>query len=280
MKLMTLNTHSLIEENYEEKLLTFVSTVLKELPDVIALQEVNQSIGAKTVESKLQGYFQAEETAVIREDNHVYRAVKMLASKGVLYCWTWIPLKCGYGKFEEGIALMSRSPITETSVALVSEKNDYYNWKTRKLLGICTRDTPKEWFYSVHFGWWNDEEEPFQNQWQRAERHMLKHERVWLMGDFNSPAEVRGEGYDMILRGCWHDTFVLAEKKDSGITVGHVIDGWHDRADTSAGMRIDHIWCSERARVKSSRVIFNRINYPAVSDHYGVLIETEEEKLL
>lgn len=278
MKLLTLNTHSLIEENYEEKLKIFVRGIAKEQPDVIALQEVNQSACAKVVEGRLRGYFQAEEKARIRDDNHVYRVVKMLAFLGVYYSWSWIPLKCGYGRFEEGIALMSRSPISKTSIALVSAKDDFNSWKNRKLLGICTKDNPKEWFYSVHFGWWDDKDEPFQNQWKRAERHMLSHENVWLMGDFNSPAEVRGEGYDMILKGCWHDTFLLAERKDSGITVGHVIDGWHDKAETSAGMRIDHIWCSEKKEVKSSRVVFNRVNYPVVSDHYGVIIETEQEK--
>ncbi len=275
MKLLTLNTHSLIEENYEKKLKIFVRGIAMEQPDIIALQEVNQSVCAKVVEGRIQGYFQAEEKALIRDDNHVYRVVKMLASLGVYYNWTWIPLKCGYGRFEEGIALMSRSSISEASIALVSATDDFNSWKTRKLLGICTKHNPKEWFYSVHFGWWDDEDEPFQNQWKRAEHHMLSHEKVWLMGDFNSPAEVRGEGYDMILKGCWHDTFLLAERKDSGITVGHVIDGWHDKAETSAGMRIDHIWCSEKEEVKSSRVVFNRVNYPVVSDHYGVIIETE-----
>jgi maltose 6'-phosphate phosphatase len=94
------------------------------------------------------------------------------------------------------------------------------------------------------------------------------------MGDFNSPAEVRDEGYDMIVRDCWHDSYMLAEHKDSGITVGHVIDGWRDKIHSGTGMRIDHIWCSEKADVKSSEVLFNRINYPVVSDHYGVMIET------
>ena len=42
MKLITLNTHSLIEEHYEEKLHAFAEMVRKEKPDILALQEVNQ----------------------------------------------------------------------------------------------------------------------------------------------------------------------------------------------------------------------------------------------
>ena len=275
MKLLTLNTHSLVEENYEQKLRDFAEAVSKERPDIIALQEVNQTASEDAVpECDLNGYFPADKNAVIRRDNHVYRLVRILAEKGIYYSWTWLPLKLGYDKYDEGIAVMRMSPIADVKAPLVSGINDYYNWKTRKLLGVCTKDAPDEWFYSVHFGWWNDPDEPFQNQWARTSQHMLCHSKVWLMGDFNSPAEVRDEGYDMIVRDCWHDSYMLAEHKDSGITVGHVIDGWRDKIHSGTGMRIDHIWCSEKTDVKSSEVLFNRINYPVVSDHYGVMIET------
>lgn len=275
MKLLTLNTHSLVEEKYEQKLQDFAEAVSKERPDIIALQEVNQTASEDAVpECDLNGYFPADKNAVIRRDNHVYRLVRILAEKGIYYSWTWLPLKLGYDKYDEGIAVMSMSPIADVKAPLVSGINDYYNWKTRKLLGVCTKDAPDEWFYSVHFGWWDDPDEPFQNQWARTSQHMLCHSKVWLMGDFNSPAEVRDEGYDMIVRDCWHDSYMLAEHKDSGITVGHVIDGWRDKIHSGTGMRIDHIWCSEKADVKSSEVLFNRINYPVVSDHYGVMIET------
>lgn len=275
MKLLTLNTHSLAEENYEQKLQDFAEAVSKERPDIIALQEVNQTASEDAVpECDLNGYFPADKNTVIRRDNHVYRLVRILAEKGICYSWTWLPLKLGYDKYDEGLAVMSLSSIADVKAPLVSGINDYYNWKTRKLLGVCTKERPDEWFYSVHFGWWNDPDEPFKKQWERTSKHMLCHRKVWLMGDFNSPAEVRDEGYDMIVRDCWQDSFMLAEQKDSGITVGHVIDGWRDKVCSGTGMRIDHIWCSEKTDVKSSEVLFNRINYPVVSDHYGVMIET------
>ena len=43
MKLLTLNTHSLIEPAYEAKRDAFVEFIRKEQPDVFALQEVNQT---------------------------------------------------------------------------------------------------------------------------------------------------------------------------------------------------------------------------------------------
>ena len=44
MKLMTLNTHSLAEPDYEKKLEVFAGVVEQERPDIIALQEVNQTM--------------------------------------------------------------------------------------------------------------------------------------------------------------------------------------------------------------------------------------------
>ena len=43
MKLLTLNTHSLAEPGYVEKTEQFIEMLSKEQPDIVALQEVNQS---------------------------------------------------------------------------------------------------------------------------------------------------------------------------------------------------------------------------------------------
>ena len=51
MKLLTLNTHSLAEPGYEEKLLLFAEMIQKEQPEVFALQEVNQRISSEPVEA-------------------------------------------------------------------------------------------------------------------------------------------------------------------------------------------------------------------------------------
>lgn len=274
MKLLTLNTHSLVEDLYEEKLNEFVDTIFHAKPDILALQEVNQTCTEEVIsKSDLTGFFPCEDNTIIRRDNHVYNAVKKLQKKGLHYYWTWIGMKLGYDKYDEGIALMSLSPIISTDVALISKINDYHNWKTRKIIGICTEKYPAEWFYSVHLGWWNDEDEPFKGQWERTDSHMKKHETVWLMGDFNSPAEITNEGYDMIAAANWYDSYLYAKEKDNGITVDKVIDGWKERPTCKDGMRIDLIWCNKQPDVNSSNVIFNGINRKVVSDHYGVMVD-------
>ncbi len=278
MKLLTLNTHSLVEEHYPEKLHAFVQAVSEVLPDVIALQEVNQTIAEMPITALHGGYVPCADDITIRRDNHVCNAAELLHSQGLEYHWTWMPLKKGYDKYDEGIALMSRSPILETNILQISGIDDYNNWKTRKILGIRTEASPDEWFFSVHYGWWNDPEEPFQGQWQRTQAALERERHVWLMGDFNSPAEVRGEGYDMIRNAGWHDSYLLAKEKDDGITVGHVIDGWKDKTNSTDGMRIDQIWCSEMTEILSSEVIFNGKNRSIVSDHYGVIVNYERNE--
>lgn len=279
IRLLTLNTHSLVEENYSRKLSDFVSAAATHKPQIIALQEVNQTAcGAVADIEALKGYVPCGENITVREDNHVFNAAKLLREKGMEYSWTWLPMKRGYDKYDEGIALMSMSPIIETRVITVSAIDDYNNWKTRKIFGIRTEAAPDEWFFSVHYGWWDDTEEPFREQWKRTLAALPEAEKVWLMGDFNSPAEVRGEGYDMITYSGWHDSYRLAKEKDSGITVAKVIDGWQEKINLTEGMRIDQIWCSKKADISSSAVIFNGVNYPIVSDHYGVMIDYDRSE--
>ena len=58
MKILTLNTHSLQEENYQQKLNWFVEGILKEMPDIIAMQEVNQTAAAELMDLEmLEGQF-------------------------------------------------------------------------------------------------------------------------------------------------------------------------------------------------------------------------------
>ena len=285
IKLLTLNTHSLVESNYNKKLETFIDVIEREKPDIIALQEVNQTCDEKAVEhSLLHGFCPCGKGMefgknTIKKDNHAYNVVKELRDRGINYYWTWIGMKKGYNKYDEGIAILSLSEIIDTDQILISNINDYNNWKTRRITGVRTKAMPDTWFYSVHMGWWNDSEEPFHKQWEMLDAHMKKYMQngmaVWLMGDFNSPSDVRDEGYDMVIKSGWIDSYSLANTKDSGITVSESIDGWKDNKDSRNGMRIDYIWCSEKSNVKSSQVIFNGINDAVVSDHYGVIIETE-----
>ena len=277
MKLLTLNTHSLVEDNYEDKLNQFVSAIEIEKPDVIALQEVNQRLASPEAEDPLL-YYPCGYNDVIREDNHIFNAVRRLCERGIDYYWMWVPIKKGYDVFDEGIGIMSLSPIVEAVSFTVSKTDDYSNWKRRKLIGVRVENDPTQWFFSAHFGWWDDPDEPFQSQWTKACEYLETLDNAWVLGDFNSPAQVRGGGYDMVLESMWQDSYANAENRDKGTTVKGIIDGWLKYPDDDFGMRIDYIFSRKKHRILSSEVVFNGVKYPVVSDHYGITVEYERNK--
>ena len=271
MKLLTLNTHSLIEENYPVKLQQFVDFILAEQLDVIALQEVNQSIHAQEIgKIPLPGYVPCSGNRVpLRTDNHALSVATMLRSRGLPYCWSWLPAKVGYEKYDEGMAIFSRKPIQNTDNLLISQSDNYAYWKTRRVLGVQVENA---WYYSIHMGWWNDQEEPFKDQWSILNAHARAKNNVWLLGDFNSDAAVAGEGYDLIRSSGWQDTYELAAIKDEGYTVAEPIDGWRDSQDPVNTRRIDYIWHDTPLPIADSKVVFNGVHSPQVSDHFGILL--------
>lgn len=268
MKLLTLNTHSFVEEEYERKRALFVRGILQEKPDVIALQEVNQSRNAKRVEVPGAGIV-ADRGISLRLDNHVYRVAEELENQGLSYYWVWLPMKIGYDKYDEGLAVLSRFPIEDWQCVRISDSDSYENFRTRYALGVYTKN---RWFYSVHTSRWREDEESFLAQWGRLLLHLRDKDEVWLMGDFNSPAKETGTGYDLIRKSGWYDSYALAGEKDCGVTIPGAIDGWRDGAGDA--MRIDYIWSNFCAKVLRSEVVFNGKRLERVSDHYGVLIET------
>lgn len=224
------------------------------------------------------GYYPCPGNMVLlKADNHAAAVAKMLEARGVHYYWSWLPAKVGYDIYDEGAAVFSRAPITAAENLLLSQINDYSNWRTRRTLGICAGDV---WYYTVHLGWWKDEVEPFAPQWEKLSQAAGAKKTAFLLGDFNSEADVRGEGYDLVLGSGWQDTYQLAQQRDDGYTVVEAIDGWRDAPDAAAKKRIDQIWCSKVVAVKSSRVVFGGLQEPQVSDHSPKRREQEKERLM
>lgn len=281
MKILTINTHSLQEENYPEKLERFVEFIIREAPDIVAMQEVSQTADAPLMDpEELAGLVSAAGRIPIRTDNHAAQVARRLHRAGTPCSWTWLPVKLGYEKYDEGLALLTLGRSIRTVDQMrISKVNDYANWKTRAALGVQVEGR-SDWFYTVHMGWWDDEDERFENQWKNLNSCVATKRicgPVWLMGDFNAPDAVRGESYDTVAAAGWVDTYRAALNRDRGLTVPGVIDGWRDRLPADAqGMRLDYIWCSREVPILSSRVVFDGTSEAVISDHFGVMIETKE----
>ncbi len=280
MKILTLNTHSLQEENYLQKLEWFVEGILREKPDIIAMQEVNQTACAGDMASEmLEGQYPMPGCIRIRRDNHAAQVTYRLRQAGIPCSWVWLPIKRGYEKYDEGIAILSLSrKIRCADQFSISKCRDYENWQTRAALGVQVEGM-EDWFYTVHMSRWDNETEPFLDQWKilnccLASKRLCG--QVWLMGDFNAPDTIPGQSYELITACGWLDTFRIAQRQDLGLTVPGAIDGWPEPPEsaTAAGIRLDYIWCSRKEEILDSRVVFNGHLTPAVSDHFGVLVQT------
>ncbi|ADC49544.1 endonuclease/exonuclease/phosphatase [Alkalihalophilus pseudofirmus OF4] len=257
LKLLTLNVHAWQEENQEKKLDHLVKTIFEEQYDVIALQEVSQHRDQDVVEGQ------------IKADNYGYILQKKLKELGSApYEMVWAPCHYGYEVFEEGIALLTRHPIIESTDFYVTKSREMKNWKSRNIVGALIEiDNKPIHFYSCHLGWWEDTEEPARGQMDALLEQIPADGRVFLMGDFNNHADMRNEGYDYLIQNGFYDTFTLADEKDSGVTVEGKIAGWDQN---KRGIRIDLILTNQKVNVFSSKVIFNGRNRDIVSDHFGV----------
>lgn len=275
MKIMTLNTHSLQEKEMAKKQRIVAEFIAAQQPEIIALQEVNQTMANPVLETLPPRYVAVQDRVAMKSDNYANALQNELIQLGQTYYFAWLPMKVGYDKYDEGLAIFSKKPILNTRTFRVSGDYDYTNYRIRMALGIQTEDG---WFFSTHMSWWNDPEEPFAGQWERLQEETADLEQLFLMGDFNGDANVRNETYDLIQSSGWHDTYTLAVTKDNGWTVSGTIDGWHDQ-EAVEHRRIDLIWSRQEVPVASSEVIFNGLNQPVVSDHFGLIVQYSNEVL-
>jgi maltose 6'-phosphate phosphatase len=262
MKLLTLNCHSWQEENQLEKIKILAKTIMEKSYDVVALQEVSQSMDSENVNH------------LLKKDNYLLILLDELRQLGVTeYQYTWDFSHIGFEVFEEGLAILTKHPIIENRSFYVTSIEDKDNWKARRIVGAKVRIHDEEVsFYSCHLGWWKDDEEPFQGQADFLYEKLKQDKKCFLMGDFNNPASIKNEGYDYLLTKGLLDTYQLADEKDEGYTVVGKIAGWDQNKQ---GLRIDYIFSNLPVKVLQSKVIFNGEHYPVISDHFGVEIEVE-----
>ena len=127
-------------------------------------------------------------------------------------------------------------------------------------------------FYSCHMNLPTCETENMGENLQSILKRSRTDNLKILMGDFNTDANGNPEDYQNIVNQGLYDTYVMAEKKDSGITVDKGIDGWDQ---DKSKKRIDYMFSNKQIKVKESEVIFNGKNKGVVSDHFGIKVEIE-----
>ncbi|MGX7243821.1 endonuclease/exonuclease/phosphatase family protein [Enterococcus quebecensis] len=269
MNVLTLNTHSWLENQPLEKLHQVADQIIKEDYLLIALQEVNQRIDSLPITTDNNFHPTAEQFPV-HEDNFAYLLVQYLKEQGYHYHWSWAYNHIGYSIYHEGVALLSKQSIQPEAVVISTEK-DPANYRRRVLLiGQTKLDDKPITALSCHYSWWLDEHEGFSYEWQQTEKVLQSYTSpLVIMGDFNNPASAKQTGYELVLSSPLQlqDSFLTAEKTIGEHTVEKAIDGWGDNQEK---LRIDYIFTSKKLAVNNYQIIFNGKNTPVVSDHFGV----------
>ena len=87
---------------------------------------------------------------------------KKLAEEGLQYHWTWAYNHIGYDHLNEGVAVLSRQPLTASEI-LVSDVDDPTDYHTRRVaVAEMTADGREVAVASVHLSWWD---KGFQEEW-------------------------------------------------------------------------------------------------------------------
>ncbi len=221
----------------------FINAVTELKPDIIAIQNVLQSLDEKPL-FIANGYYECDKAAVIRADNFILNAVKQIGLNGFDYYWSYQPVRRKERK-ERGNGIMSLSRIADIKGVTVSRAEDKNSNRVRKILGI-KNERCNEWFYSVSFGKWNDKHDPFFDQWTNT-LNAIGNEKVFLSGEFNNPANLRNQGYDLMLKSGFY-IFPTSPVNE-------------------------YILTNEQITAKFCTEVFNNENYGKISDYSGIMLE-------
>lgn len=271
MKYLSLNTHSWIEADPLAKLEDIGRFIIQENVAVIALQEVNQLMASPVVEVD-SFYCQPKNSAsMIKADNFAKLLVDYLHDNGEDYYWSWTYSHIGYDKYEEGLAILAKTPFIAEDM-LVSPIDDVTNYHTRRTLFAHFESEECDLTVAnCHFSWWlEDEAAGFKYEWSQMLKRLsdITHQ-VMLLGDFNGPSMISNQSYDLVCQQ-YLDMYDQAQVKSGSATVMKKIDGW---TESEEPLRIDFGFVNQEVEVVSYRVIFNGEDGPVVSDHYGVMFD-------
>lgn len=188
MNLLTINTHSWLEEEPLKKLEEIAKVILSSESEIIALQEVNQKVASKKVPlEQLTTFCPVATQTPVHEDNFAYLIVQYLAEKGQHYYWSWEMSHIGYAIYEEGNALLSKCPLTSEAL-LISESQEPTNYRTRKIL-VAETESSKGTLTVVsgHFSWWETPCTGFAYEWLQLEKYLaMGQQPLVILGDLNN----------------------------------------------------------------------------------------------
>lgn len=277
MKFLSLNAHSWCEADQPAKIMDTARLIVSEAVDVVALQEANQLQGGVPWRSE---YFCGPSTLAVGADNYAQALAAACAHLGEPYHCYWAEAHRGFGKYDEGVGVLVRRRVQPrpSARARAVVLADYAYEDVRRRVALAVPGEGWGWVLSGHFSWWASEgQQLFAREWRAVEEFAGEHagERICVLGDFNNPTTVEGEGYSLVRGLGWLDARDGAREVAGHDTIPGRIVGWEQ---AEGGARIDYALVNHPVPVRSHRVVLDGVGSPVVSDHYGVLVEIEAQE--
>lgn len=269
--MLTINLHTYQESaaTQDEKFDRVVSAIIDLDADIVALQECAQNKNSTVAGIKYE--------KTIRVDNMAKIITERLAEKGKTYNYFWDWEHYGWSVWEEGSAILSKYEITKVDSRYVSNSISVNNPNSRRpvMVELNIPNVGKTAVFSVHTGWWNAADEPFQthftnlNKWIEEVVQQDGLQNVLMGGDFNIEASKPGYEYVMNFDKYIDSYYVANPNGFMDATIGGNIAGWAN--GDPYGKRIDYIFMEKNSKfeVKLSQRIFTEKAYGRVSDHNG-----------
>lgn len=263
-------TDDLVQERIDSysPLFDRIANAINELdPDIVCFQEVGEWSGGNTRDP--------DSIVFGSSDSNMVHQVRRRLDEPYFYTMDWSHY--GFDAWLEGSAILSKHPFIDTGSRFVSNPANgrYKYWKSRNvpMARMNLPETGHVNVFSVHTGWWDDEEEPFQDQYRKlldwAAEIAVPGETTILCGDFNVPANSGLQDF-MTKNTGYSDQYALANPDDSrAVTIRGAIDGWEGN---DSGQRVDYILMNDDSplEVVEARIIFTKEAYGVVSDHAGI----------
>lgn len=245
LRILTLNLHCYQEDRQDEKFSQIAQAIRDLQIDVVCLQEVGEPW------NEGRGDWRANAAKLIGE---------RLGEPFSLHT-DWSHL--GFGRYREGVAILSRYPFLARDARYVSSSQNAHDIHARKVVmgqihvpyfGVIN-------VFCVHLSWWeNGFPEQFENLRRWADSKAAANvAATFLCGDFNNA--VNTEGYRHLIRD-YEDQFLKADP------------GRHNPSDDR---RIDFVLMRSGGtfQVQSACRVFTEADYGRVSDHEGYWVEFE-----
>lgn len=262
---MTLNLHTWQEKDPQAKLDLVADLIALLDIDLIALQECAQHQDSPYVEG------------MVRSDNmalNLCRRLQQVHHREYYYYWDWAHY--GWNVWEEGVAVLSRYPLTDTASRVLSTANDPHLIDTRKAVSARTvlpSGNPVQ-ILSAHLSWRKTAQDQEANRQAQALLDWASETRQpgslqLVCGDFNARSTLPApynEVYTLFTNAGWQDSFLSINPRASHIPPS-------SRYDTiEEGGRIDYIWVQGTGwQVVDSRLFFSFTDSDRVSDHRAVI---------